>query len=238
MQRKSVNLLKVVAADSGAAVLNDNFEPLLVVATAVVLVEPPFQKASFFLAKPVFSKVEQGYLLVVNELEFCQKVLKEIKADVVHLDMSMGGSSVEELSVTELSRMRISSRARKQVLKILPKIRKIAADIKRLYGIEVVAIGKDSIPVRIAELMSGAHAILYSAEKAIKEKRQIRLGLPARCQANRSTEGIVLQSLIPAEHDIAGYAKDEQKILERVKIAKMHNPCARGFRALEITPKT
>lgn len=229
--------LRIVAADSGAAILNENFEPLFVVAAAAVLVEPPYQKPSLCLAEPIFSEVAHGYLLVVNELQLCQKVLKEAKADVIHLDMTLGGISAEELSVAELSKLRVSSRARKQILKILPNIRKLASDIKRLYGIDVVAIGKDSIPVRIAELTSGVYAILYSAEKALKEKRRIRLGLPAKCQANFSEEGILLQSLIPAEQDIAGYVKDEQKILERVRILEMPNPCARGFRTLEITPE-
>jgi hypothetical protein len=230
--------LRIVAADSGAAILNDNFEPLFVVAAAAVLVEPPYQKPSLCLAEPIFSEVAHGYLLVVNELQLCQKVLEEAKADVIHLDMTLGGISVEELSVAELSKIRVSSRARKQILKILPRIRKLASDIKRLYGIDVVAIGKDSIPVRIAELASGVYAILYSAERAIKEKHRIRLGLPAKCQANFSEGGILLQSLVPAEQDIAGYVKDEEKILERVRILEMPNPCARGFRTLEITPKT
>lgn len=238
MERKSVSCLRVVAADSGAALLNENFKPLLVVAAVAVLVDRPYQKASFCLAEPIFAKVEHGYLLVVNELGLCGKLLREAKADVVHLDMTLGGLSVEELSVAGLSGMRISSRARKQVLKILPKIRKLASDIKRMYDIEVVAIGKDSIPVRIAELTSGAYAILYSAEKAVKEKHEISLGLPAKCQPNFSKEGIALQSLAPAEQDIAGYAKDEEKILERVQILEMPNPCARGFRALKITPMT
>ena len=238
MERKSVSCLRVVAADSGAAVLNENFEPLLVVAAAAVLVEPPYQKPNVCLTEPIFAKVEHGYLLVVSELELCRKLLKEAKADVVHLDMSMGGLSVEELSVAGLSKMRISSRARKQVLKILPKIRKLASDIKRMYGIEVVAIGKDSIPVRIAELTCGAYAVLYSAEKAVKEEHKIMIGLPAKCRMKFLEEGVALQSLAPAEHDIRGYAKDERNILERVQTLEMPNPCARGFRAVEITPKT
>ncbi|NIR86511.1 DUF4152 domain-containing protein, partial [Candidatus Bathyarchaeota archaeon] len=83
--------MKVVAADSGAAVLNDHFRPLLIVAAAAVLVEPPYRKVSFCLAEPIFAEVEKGYLLVVHELKLCQRVLKEVKADEVHLDMSLGG---------------------------------------------------------------------------------------------------------------------------------------------------
>jgi hypothetical protein len=231
------NVLRVVAADSGAAILNERFEPLSVVAAVAILAEPPYREASLCIAEPIFANVEKGYLLIVHELELCHKLLKEAKADVVHLDMSLGGISLEELSVVGISKLRVSSRARGHVLKILPKIRKIASDIKRVYGIEVLALGKESIPVRIAELTSGAHAILYSAEKAFKENTKLRLGLPAKCQAKISKEGIALQSLMPAEQEVVGHARDDKGILEKVQTLEMLNPCARGFRLLEITPK-
>jgi len=226
----------VVAADSGAAILNDRFEPLEIVAAVATLVEPPYREASLCLAEPIFASVEKGYLLVVHELELCQKLLKEAKADVVHLDVSLGGISLEELSVVGISKLRVSSKARGQVLKILPKIRKIAAEIKRVYGIEVLALGKESVPVRVAELTSGAHAILYSMEKAVKENTKLRLGLPVKCQPKFLDDGVALESLIPAEQDVVGYAKDDKGILRKVQTSEMLNPCARGFRLLEITP--
>ncbi|MDH4221872.1 MAG: DUF4152 family protein, partial [Candidatus Bathyarchaeota archaeon] len=159
------------------------------------------------------------------------------KADVVHLDVSLGGISLEELSVVGISKLRVSSKARGQVLKILPKIRKIAADIKRVYGIEVLALGKESVPVRVAELTSGAHAILYSMEKAVKENTKLRLGLPVKCQPKFLDDGVALESLIPAEQDVVGYAKDDKGILRKVQTSEMLNPRARGFRLLEITPR-
>ncbi|MDH5624316.1 MAG: DUF4152 family protein [Candidatus Bathyarchaeota archaeon] len=226
----------MVAADSGAAILNDRFEPLEIVAAVATLVEPPYREASLCLAEPIFASVEKGYLLVVHELELCQKLLKEAKADVVHLDVSLGGISLEELSVVGISKLRVSSKARGQVLKILPKIRKIAAEIKRVYGIEVLALGKESVPVRVAELTSGAHAILYSMEKAVKENTKLRLGLPVKCQPKFLDDGVALESLIPAEQDVVGYAKDDKGILRKVQTSEMLNPCARGFRLLEITP--
>ena len=227
----------MVAADSGAAILNDRFDPLEVVAAVATLVEPPYREASLCLAEPIFASVEKGYLLVVHELELCQKLLKDAKADVVHLDVSLGGISLEELSVVGISKLRVSSKARGQVLKILPKIRKIAADIKRVYGIEVLALGKESVPVRVAELTSGAHAILYSMEKAVKENTKLRLGLPMKCQPKFLDDAVVLQSLIPAEQDVVGYAKDDKGILRKVQTSEMLNPRARGFRLLEITPR-
>jgi hypothetical protein len=229
--------LKVVAADSGAAVLDDYFKPLLIVAATAVLVHPPYRRASFCLAEPIFSKVEEGPVLVIHELELCRNLLKEMNADVVHLDMSLGGLSLEELSAVRLSRMRISGRARRQVLKILPGIRKIASDIRRVHDIEVLAIGKDSIPVRIAELTSGAYAVLYSAERAVKEAKKLRLGLPAKCQLNTFSGGVELHSLVPAEHDVVGHAEDKNEVMKEVMFSDVLNPRARGFRALEITPK-
>lgn len=227
----------MIAADSGAAILNNTFEPLQVVAVSAVLVEPPYTRVSYCLAEPIFADVETGHLLVVHELELCWNLLKEVKADVVHLDMSFRGISLEELSVVNLSQMRISRKARRHVLKILPKIRKIAADIRRVYGIEVLAIGKESVPVRIAELTSGAYAVLYSAERAVQQASMVKLGLPARCNAKIAGNNVTLQSLIPVEHDITGSAKDEKEVLKKVEIKEMLNPRARGFRVLEIIPR-
>jgi len=228
----------VVAADSGAAVLNERFKPLTIVAAAAGLVEPPYKKISFCLAEPIFSEVENAPFLIVHELELCQRVLKEIKADEVHLDISLRGLNLEDLSLIQLSKMRISSRARSHISKILPKIRKISSDIKRVYGIDVLAIGKESIPVRIAELTCGAHAVLYCAERVVKKKKALKLGLPAKCCVELVKGNIILRSLLPAEQDIVGCAEDDKKVLETVQISEMLNPRARGFRVLEISPKS
>lgn len=228
----------MVTADSGAAILNEHFEPLLIVAATAVLVKPPYRKASVCLSEPIFKKMEDGSFLVVHELELCQDLLKDVEADVVHLDMSLGGLSLEELSVVQLSRMRVSSKARRRVLKILPKLRKLASDIRRVYGLDVLAIGKESIPVRVAELACGAYAVLYSAEKAVKEESRVRLGLPTKCYARFFDGGVTVHSLLPAEHDVVGCVRDENGFLERVEFSEMLNPCARGFRVLEFIPKS
>jgi len=229
--------LKIIAADSAAATLNERYEPLQVVAACAVLVEPPYTSAISSLAEPIFAQVEDGYKLVLHELELCINLLKTAKADTVHLDVSLGGLSLEELSAVSLSQLHLSNKARGHLLKVMPKLRKLALDIKQTYNIEVSAIGKESIPVRIAELTSGAHAVLYSAEKAIKETKKIRLGLPSRCSLKTSNERIVLESLIPAEEDIRGHATDENSLLDKVDLTEMPNPCARGFRLLEIAPR-
>jgi len=229
--------LKVVAADSGAAILNDYYHPLFVVASVVVSVDAPYRKPNRCLAEPIFASVENGHLLIIHELELCQKLLQEEKADSVHLDMSLGSLSLEELSAVELSKMKISGRARQHILQILPKIRRFSADIKRVYGIDVLAIGKESMPVRIAELHCGAYAMLYCAKRAIVEKKDLKLGLPAKCTAIIDKNSVTLKSLAPGEHDLIIFAKDEENILEKVEIQETPNPVARGFRVIEIKPR-
>ena len=109
-------------------------------------------------------------------------------------------------------------------------------NILRTHGIAVLAFGKQSIPVRIAELTSGAHAIRYAAEKAIKENVKLKLGLPTKCQHRLFKNRIALQSLMPTEDEVVGYAECSRDILEGAQIVDMLNPCARGFKMLEIAP--
>ena len=229
--------MRIVSADSGAAILDEEFQPLQIVACTAVLVDYPYREALKSIGEPIFVDAEKGYELVVHELKLCQKLLKTEKANVVHLDISLGAMPINEITAAELSNMKVYGKARTHILKILPKLRKIAADINRIYNINVLAIGKESIPVRIAELTAGAYAIIFSAKKALEEKRGLTIGLPSKCQPKKVADGIIVHSLMPAEHDIYGYAKDEEKLLEKIKIVEMLNPYARGFRAVQIVPK-
>lgn len=229
--------MRIVAADTAAALLDEKFKPLSMVAVAAVLVDPPYREPSECLAEPLFADIRNMHELVIHEAEVCRDLLAEAKADAVHLDMSLGGISVEKLSPIQFSNMRVSGRARRHLLKILPKLRKVSGEITRLYGIEVLALGKESVPVRVAELTAGAYAILYASEKAVKERRTVLLGLPSRCRHYVVENGVYLHSLMGAEHDIRGRAEDAKGVLKKIDIAEMLNPCARGFRTLKINPK-
>jgi hypothetical protein len=227
----------VIAADSSAAILSDKFEPLSIVAAASVLVLPPYREASAFLAEPIFADAKNGQDVIIHEAELCRDLIAKAQADVVHLDMSLGAIPLEQLSPIELTNMKISSRARQHLLKILPKIRKIASEITLKYGADVLAIGKESIPVRVAELTAGAHAILHTSKKAVDEKKTLLLGLPSRCQPRLTESSVYLYSLMAAEHDVRGFAEDSRGILSKINIVEMLNPVARGFRTLKIIPK-
>ncbi len=228
--------MRVISADSAAAILDEKFTPLRIVASAAVLVESPYREAHTRLAEPIFKEVENGSEVIVHEAELCLSLLEEVKADVVHLDTSLGGLLVEELSPVQLSNMKLSIWARKNLLKILPKLRKIACEIQRKHGIEMRAIGKESIPVRIAELTAGSEAILYACEKALETEAPLLLGLPVKCQHRVADGKVYLHSLIADEFEVRGYAEDVSSVLSEVGIVEMLNPVARGFRALKITP--
>lgn len=230
--------MKVVAADSSAAILNERFDALSIVAAASVLVSPPYREPEAILAEPIFVPAEKGQEVIVHEAELCRDLMGKVKADVVHLDMSLGSIPLEQLSPIEFSSMRISAGAKRHLLRILPRLRKIGGEITQKYGVDVLAIGKESIPVRIAELTSGAHAVLYACEKAVKDNQPVLLGLPSKCQPKQTENRLCLHSLITAEYDIRGYAEDAQEVLKKVNIMEMLNPCARGFRTLKIDPKT
>ncbi len=229
--------MKIISADSAAAILDEQFKPILHVASVAVLVEPPFREPSFRLAEPIFREVETGFDLIVHEAELCRRLLDKMKADIVHLDMSLGGISVEELSPVELVNMRASRIGRQNILKILPKLRKIACEIKRVYGIDMLAIGKESMPVRIAELTAGAEAILFACKRAIDENKSVLLGLPLMCQPKFLGNRVYLLSLIANEHDVQSFSVDTLGVLTKVKLQETLNPVARGFRALTIKPK-
>ncbi|HYB93169.1 MAG TPA: DUF4152 family protein [archaeon] len=227
--------MNICAADSGSAILNDYFEPLVTVATVAVFVKPPYREPNQCLSRPSFIPVN-GQRLVVDELALCKEMLKDVKADVVHLDMTLGGISLEELTPAQLNSMPLSSRARVNILQVLPELRKIAADIKRIHGINVVAIGKESIPVRIAELTVGAYSILYATEKVVNEGKKIMVGLPTACTFHVYNEGLTMRSLLPTEHDIVTHVKDESRMLDKVQVTEIANPKARNFRVAIIQP--
>ena len=229
--------LRIISADSAAAILDDQFNAVTHIAMVSVLVEPPYREPASRLAEPIFRPVEQGFDLVVHEAELCRNLLETIKADVIHLDVSLGGVSIEELSPVELLNLRASRFGRQNILKMLPRLRKVAGEIKRLFGIDMLAIGKESVPVRVAELTAGAEAILFACQEVANEKEALLLGLPLKCQPTVLNNKVYLRSLIEGEHDIRGFGVDAQGVLTKVKLIETLNPVARGFRAIKIEPK-
>jgi len=226
--------LRVISADSGGALLNERFEPTHVVCTVAVLVEPPYRAPSALLAEPSFCPIDDSYPLLVKELELCRRMLEQHEADVIHFDMSLRSAKLNELTISALAHL--PERVRSKLAKVVPKLTFIASEIWASHGIPVLAIGKESVPVRIAELSCAAHAVLFSARRALEEGKPVLLGLPTSCLVRHSRGTLVVRSLLPAEYDLMGLAHDEEGIMESVRVLDMPNPVARGFRALRIEP--
>ena len=235
--RKGVGNLRIVSADSSVAILDSQFMPQYLIASASVLVESPYREAHPRLAKPIFKEVSNGYDVIAGEAELCRDLLGIVKADVVHLDLSLDALPVEELSPVQLSNKRVSNKAWQNLLRLLPRLRKVAGEIKRVYGLDMLAIGKESVPVRIAELTAASEAVLFACGQVLEEKEEMLLGLPSRCQPRVAGRRFYLHSLMAAEHDVRGYAEDANDVLSKVNMVEILNPIARGFRALRVKPK-
>jgi hypothetical protein len=50
------------------------------------------------LAEPIFVEAGDGHEVIVHEAELCRELVGKVKADVVHLDMSLGAVPLEESS--------------------------------------------------------------------------------------------------------------------------------------------
>ncbi|MCW3982427.1 MAG: DUF4152 family protein [Candidatus Bathyarchaeota archaeon] len=113
--------MKVIAADSGAAILDEYFKPVSLVASVAVLVEPPYREPSAYrIAQPLFREVDSTLEVIVHEAELCLSLLAEVKADIVHLDMTLGGVTVEDLSPVELLNMQLQKADAKTSSKYCP----------------------------------------------------------------------------------------------------------------------
>ena len=56
-----VKTVRVISADSGAAILDEQFKPVFLVASVSVLVEPPYREPSTRIAEPIFREVDYSF---------------------------------------------------------------------------------------------------------------------------------------------------------------------------------
>jgi len=225
--------LRIIAADSGSAILDENFTPQTIVAASSIGTEMPYRNA-FTQISDLLMAAANRRDLIVTELKMCRKLLQKASADAVHLDMSLGGMSVSQLTMSDLQDMRISSEAKQRIREVLPELRKLATEIEQEFSVEVLAIGKESLPVRIAELTVGACSVIYASAEALKHHQTILLGLPALCTIGIGERQVTARSLQQGEHDVVGYAEDSTGVVQKVRISEFNNPAVRGFRVLGI----
>ena len=226
--------MRIIAADSGGAILGEDLEPTHVVCTVAVLVEPPYRTPTALLAEPSFCPMGKSYSLLVKELELCSRLLEQYEADVIHFDMTLRRIRLDQLSLSDIAHL--PERARKELTKVVPKLTFLASKLLADKGVPAIAIGKDSLAIRIAELCCAAHSVLFSAEKALEENREVLLGLPVNCEVHMAKGMVIARSLSPSENDIMGYAEDPKGILGSIQMTEMPNPTLRNFKMMVVRP--
>ena len=228
--------MRIIAADSGSAILDENFKPERIVTSSSIVTSVPYRTASHQISDLLMADVNR-HDLPVTELKMCRNLLRSVSADAVHIDMTLGGVSISQLTLSDLRNIRISPKARQNIGEILPQLRKLATDIEQTHKVEVLAMGKDSLPVRIAELTAGANSVIHASTEVLKHRASLLLGLPTQCTIVLGESYVTSRSLHPGESGVVGTAIDSVGVTREVEIREFNNPTVRGFRILKIQAK-
>ena len=225
--------MKIATVDSACSILNENLMPMNILAMAGIVVDFPYDKPSQVQTRGEEYLISDPNLLV-NELKLCQEMLEIEEADCVHLDLSLGG--VDLLDLTEedlLFRIPMSFNGREILRLILPDLQEIATAIDEEYEIPVLAIGKRSGPVRLAELYAAAHGVARAMEQAKESGETVYVGLPTGTTADIDDGKVRVSSQEAMEKDLSA----EAPVVDGVQAEAFLNPVVRRFQALKLTPQ-
>ena len=222
--------MRIATVDSGCSILDRDLKPISILSTVALVVDYPYEK-------PVQFEVRLGdYALtdtnvLVYELALCQELLANQKADCVHLDLSLGGVNILDMTDEYLFQAQLSPMGRNVLHAIMPTLQNIAIQISESHHIPVLAMGKRSLPVRLAELYAAAYGVQYACEKAQTAVAPIYVGLPAKVSASFEGDGGVrVSSAEPMEDSLTAKAP----IPNDVSAEQFLNPVTRGFQVLKI----
>lgn len=225
--------MKIVAVDSACSELDDKFLPTNIISMAGIVVDYPYDKPLHVYSKcKDYSKDDPK--LIVEELEFCFDILSNQVADCVHLDMSLGGINILDLNVWDVAvKLPLSMESRRIIMDVLPELKNIARTIRERYNVPVLALGKQSHAVRLAELHATAHGLAYIAGKVHETGKEISVGLPIKTIAVKEGNRIRVMSKEPMEEGLEA----EASIDNHVTIQTSLNPIVRGFQVVRMLPQ-
>jgi len=225
--------MRIATVDSACSVLDENFLPTNIIATVGIIVDHPYKEPSYIHNKSKDYSLTD-YAIIVNELKVCEEMLVTQKADYVHLDMSLGGVNILDIKEEDiLYKIPLSDTGRTIIRLILPELQNIAKSIKDKYQIPVLAIGKKSHPVRLAELYAAAYGVSKAIDKVRESRQTIFVGLPVRTTAAITDGNVKIASQEPMEDTLCA----EVPIADGVSIEAFHNPIVRGFQTIKLTPE-
>jgi len=223
--------MRIVSADTGGALLDENYNPIGLIATAAVLVEKPYRTAKLSIVKysDPFNYDINGSRALRDEAFLALKLAKKVKPDVIHLDSTLGGIEVRKLDDPTIDALKISDRGKAIWHELSKDLQPLAKRFWEETGIEILAIGKESVAVRIAELYAGIYSVKWGIEYATKEGF-VRIGLPRYMTVEIGESKILGKSLDPREGGLYGEVPIEQEDFEWQVYP---NPIARTFMVFE-----
>ncbi|AEH25395.1 DUF4152 family protein [Pyrococcus yayanosii] len=227
--------MKIVAADTGGALLDDAYQPVGLIATVAVLVRKPYKTAEENIVKfsDPFSYDLSGRQAIRDEVLLAIELAKKARPDVIHLDSTLGGIELRKLDEPTVDALPISDRGKEVWKELSKELQPLAKRFWEETGVEILAIGKDSVPVRIAEIYAGIYSAKWALEYA-RENGPVKVGLPRYMRVEIGAGWIKGESLDPREGGLYGEIQVET---DDVKWELYPNPVARRFMVLEVRPK-
>ncbi len=224
--------MRIVASDTGGALLNGEYNPIGLVATAAVLIEKPYRTATMSIVKyhDPFGYDMSGKQAIRDEALLAMKLARKTKPDVIHIDSSLGGIEIRKLDDVTIDALRISDRGKAIWHELRKELQPLAKKFWEDTGIEMTAIGKESVAVRIAEIFSGIYSAKWAIEH-VEEHETIKIGLPRYMKVEIRAGKIYGESLDPREGGLFGEVEAET---EGIAWEIYPNPLVRRFMVLEV----
>lgn len=228
--------MNIIASDTGGALLDEEYTPLGLIATAAVYVEKPYitAKRSIVRYSNPFDHDLSGKKAIRDEVLLAIQLARETKADVIHLDSTLGGLPLRQLDKPTIEALRISERGKRIWLELGRELQPIAKRFWEETGVEILTVGKESTIVRIAEIFAGVYSAKWGIEYAMN-KGYVRIGLPRYMEVKILSDRILGKSLDPKEGGL--YGELPVNFEENIDWELYPNPVARTFMVLEITSR-
>ena len=224
--------MRIVSADTGGALLTEDYEPVGLIATAAVLVEKPYRTAVLSRVRYAdpFNYDMSGKQAVRDEAFLAVELAREVKPDVVHLDSTIGGIEVRKLDEPTIDALTITDRGKEVWRDLAKDLQPLAKKFWEETGIEIIAIGKSSVPVRIAEIYSGIYTAKWAIDYA-RENGKAIVGLPRYMSVEIRPGKIHGESLDPREGGLFG---EIEANTDGIGWELYPNPLVRRYMVLEV----